>query len=301
MSQKRKRTPSPQPRTSDIFVSEPIHDRQSTFTAYYSPTVPAKELQSHADIATASHRILAWRKPSTQQVIRAKLQASLAQKLYDVGHDDDGEKYAGKRVERVLETLQAEGALVVARWYGGVMLGPVRFSHIETCAKDAVERWKEHVEDGARKKRKAEEDELERLRLVKVLGERDQSIGVLRALAVEKEAMAVQSANEKAAGAGTIKASVAEDATVNWSQESTGGTTARNATTLEGRNRPAPLATPTKTIDYAVMALEQLARLEKARDATIGFLLKRIDKAEALAKQASSAGSESAVSGKEPS
>ncbi|KAJ2965908.1 hypothetical protein NUW54_g13960 [Trametes sanguinea] len=53
------------------------------------------------------------------------------------GYDDDGEKYAGGRV---LKVMQAEGVIdavvIVSRWYGGEMLGPARFDHIELCARE---------------------------------------------------------------------------------------------------------------------------------------------------------------------
>ncbi|CCM03926.1 uncharacterized protein FIBRA_06078 [Fibroporia radiculosa] len=55
----------------------------------------------------------------------------------NTGSDDDGERYAGGKV---LKVMQNEGVIdavvVVSRWYGGVMLGPVRFTHFETCARE---------------------------------------------------------------------------------------------------------------------------------------------------------------------
>ena len=173
MSSKRKRQPTP---TDDIHRSSEIHDRSSVFTAIYSPSIPATKLQALPELKTASHRIAAWRLPSTQRAL------SQAKTLYTTGHDDDGEQYAGKKLGRLLDDLDVTGAVVVARWYGGVLLGPVRFKHIEACAKGAVEEWRQ--EQARDKRRRVEEEQAAKLR--KTLEERDRSIVVLREMLAEK-------------------------------------------------------------------------------------------------------------------
>ncbi|KAJ9659198.1 hypothetical protein H2201_007462 [Coniosporium apollinis] len=247
MSRKRALSPSPatsknQAHSPDIYVSAPIEDRSSTFIAHFSPSLPAKSLQAHPDFKTATHRIAAWRKPSSQRALSPNLP-----RLFDTGSDEDGERYAGKRLERVLEAANVEGAIVVARWYGGVLLGPIRFVHIEVCARDAIRRWRERTrgEDEERTKRiKVVDEERERARLAAELAERDGSIGMLRKLLADKTQPDVKSSQESSSAA------------------------------------PTTPVTPVKTPDYARMPLEALKRLDKARDATIAFLLKQIDKAE---------------------
>lgn len=55
------------------------------------------------------------------------------------GAEDDGEKWGGGRVMRVVREAGASDVLVVvSRWYGGEMLGPVRFEHIERVARAAL-------------------------------------------------------------------------------------------------------------------------------------------------------------------
>ncbi|MCJ1356792.1 MAG: hypothetical protein MMC33_006788 [Icmadophila ericetorum] len=184
MSRKRVRPSSPdlEPTSStpvQIFRSNPIEDRSSTFVAFYSPTVPAKELQAHVEFKSASHRIAAWRKRSSQSTLHFRSQV-----LYATGSSDDGEKWAGKKLEKVLLDMNVEGAVVVARWYGGVMLGPVRFNHIENCAREAIEKWRKPEEQI--KHRKIEEEDREAL--VGILQKRDKSITVLRGLLREKAA-----------------------------------------------------------------------------------------------------------------
>lgn len=245
MSRKRARSQSPPGTsnisiTSDDFRSQPIEDRSSVFVGAYSPTASAKTLQAHPDFKTASHRIAAWRKPSKQRAILPG-----AQPIYSSGHDDDGESYAGKKVEKVLEAMNVEGAVVVARWYGGILLGPVRFTHMENCAKQAIAKYRAEQQAGeehASQKRKIEDDARVTENLVHTLEERDRSVTVLRDLLAEKKRAAPKTS---------------DDAPVDGSSQ-----------------------TPTKKIDYTVMALPVLRRLEKARDTTIAWILKEIDKVE---------------------
>lgn len=247
MSEKRKRSPE-ESQSSAVFRSAPIEDRASKFVGYFSPALKHKDLQGLDEIRSADHKILSWRRESNQQSITGGTR-------YTTDHDDDGEKYAGKRVAKVLDSMQVVGACVVARWYGGVLLGPVRFDHIEECAKEAVQKWKDSVVAEQSKKRKVEEDAILHKKLVAVLTERDQSVAVLRSLAQEKEEKL-----KKAMAKGGDKDAEPTKTVVSSSQQST----------TDGK--PA--------MDYGSMTLDRLKALEKARDATLAFLLKRIDKAE---------------------
>lgn len=227
MSQKRARSVlSDLP--SAIYRSSPIEDRSSKFIAFYSPTVAAKELQAHTDFKSASHRIAAWRKPSTQSSLNAE-------RPLETGHDDDGEKYGGKALEKVLLEMEVEGAVVVARWYGGVLLGPVRFDHIKNSAREAIIEWLQDEERSA-KKAKIREDEAVKERLIISLPERDQSITVLRDLLAKKSQQSSSISGEK--------------------------------------------SSPTKTPNYKTLPLATLQKLEQVRDATIGWIIKQIEKTE---------------------
>ena len=227
MSQKRPRSVSPES-AGCIFRSSPIEDRSSNFIAFFSPTLAAKELQAHIEFKSASHRIAAWKKPSRQRSLNA-------QQLFDTGHDDDGEKYGGKALEKVLIETEVEGAVVVARWYGGVLLGPVRFDHIKNSARDAIMQWSQDRERSA-KRAKVREDEATRERLIKTLPERDQSITVLRDLLLEKS--------------------------------------------QQPSSSPGGKSSPANTPEYSTLPLATLEKLEHVRDATIGWILKQIEKAE---------------------
>ncbi|KAK8192799.1 ribosomal protein S5 domain 2-type protein, partial [Phyllosticta capitalensis] len=234
-----KRAHSPDDSSDHVFRSSSITDRQSIFVAHYSPTLSARALQAHPDFKSATHRIAAWRRPSSQRSVIAH-----SQRILDTGHDDDGESYAGKKLEKLLEGQKVEGAVCVARWYGGVMLGPVRFEHIENCARQAIHAWRAAATQAEQHKRQKVADAKLKQELERMLAERDQSILVLRSLLAEKRKAAAKD---------------------------------------ESPPQP-PAAAPAKPMDYSKMPVEALRKLEKARDATISFILKEIDKVEALMK-----------------
>jgi hypothetical protein len=179
--------------------------------------------------------------------------------LYDAGHDSDGEKGAGRRLERLMADEGLEGSLVVGRWFGGVMLGPVRFSHIEEVAKRAVRAARSdpayqqrdaltmkrarvmspRIGNNSPAPKKPVDEEAENKKktdLMATLKERDGSIAVLRQLLEDKRAR------------------------------------------IEGR-QTVPV-TPAKTMSYPRMPFPALRALEKVRDATVAFLLKELDKAD---------------------
>jgi putative IMPACT (imprinted ancient) family translation regulator len=246
MSKKRSRSPSED--KSSIFKSRNIEDRESTFVGIYSRTIPAKELQKLPEYKSASHRMIGWRKPSTQQTLNARTGAT-QKVIYTTGYDDDGEKYGGKRIEKVLNELNVEGSVMVVRWYGGTLLGPVRFTHIEDVAREAIFLWKESVAPATKKVKADDVSEAEQKRqLIQALEERDRSIVVLRQLLADKKPKA-DSQKTKDGNENVVSAS----------------------------------QSPSKAPQYGDMPLARLKQIDKARDASIAFLLKQIDTAESRA------------------
>ncbi|KAF2499772.1 hypothetical protein BU16DRAFT_439751, partial [Lophium mytilinum] len=239
MSRKRTRAPSPpfEDIYSSIFRSGEVEERGSTFVGVFSASVPAKQLQKLPDFKGprvadyANHKIAAWRKPSRQRSIVPN-----APPIMETGHDDDGEQWAGKRLEKVLNDLEVEGSVVVARWMKGGNIGPVRFTHMETVAKQAVQKFLDAVEEGkqseARKRKKVEEEAaLHRLR--NRLRARDQNIATMRQLLADKTAFLADT-------------------------------------------DPVP-PTPSKTPDYDTMEKPALDRINKARDASVTFILAKLE------------------------
>lgn len=236
---------------SSLFESSSIEDRASKFVALFSPETLPKTLQAHPPYKSASHRILAWRRPSKQQSLIPSPNAP-GKMLYDTGCDDDGEKYAGRKLVNLLVDMNVAGSIVVARWYGGVLLGPARFEHIVDVAKEAIRKWKASTGDGAAAKKvkveatvelTPEQEAEQKERLVKQLKDRDGSIKVLRDLLAEKQAALSQPVDDAAAV----------------------------------RPPQGSQTKPTNGPNYAVMPLKTLRQLEKARDTTIAWILKQID------------------------
>jgi Uncharacterized protein family UPF0029 len=160
-------------------ISAPIEDRKSKFIGYFIPcTTPSllarhKSLfQSLPDLRLADHKIMAWNVgPST-------------------GFDDDGEKWAGRKILEILTANDDEGIICVARWYGGILLGPVRFDHIIHVSADALATY--HL---AQRKTPAitspsmtsPKVEGERGRLLRVLRGKDMTVESLRAMITAKK------------------------------------------------------------------------------------------------------------------
>jgi putative IMPACT (imprinted ancient) family translation regulator len=233
MTSKRERSASPSSLPT-VFKSTKIDEQTSSFIGAFSTSLSAKALQQLPEFRSASHRIAAWRNRSRQKSLMPESKI-----LYESGHDDDGESWAGKRLQNVLNDTQAEGVVVVARWYGGQNIGPIRFTHIENCAKEAIWKWKvasTQVERDAASKKQKVDDEAQRRELVKNLQERDFNIFSLRKLLAEKKA--------------------------------------------ELEEQEVALPTPQKPQPYEKMGTDALKRVAKARDATIAFILKQIDKTE---------------------
>lgn len=131
---KKKQNPEPHvdPRKGWI-VSETISDRGSTFIAFARRATSVDEAKNYLDtlitdkkIARATHNISSWRIKGQNGV-----------QFQDC--DDDGETAAGGRLLHLLTMMGAWNVIVVvSRWFGGTHLGPDRFKHVNSAARDAV-------------------------------------------------------------------------------------------------------------------------------------------------------------------
>lgn len=114
-------------------VSEPISDRGSTFIAFARQVNSVQEAEEYLDvlltdrkIARAAHNITSWRIKRDDGI-----------QFQDC--DDDGETAAGGRLLHLLTMMDAWNVIVVvSRWFGGTHLGPDRFKHINSAARDVV-------------------------------------------------------------------------------------------------------------------------------------------------------------------
>ncbi|KAK9356853.1 ribosomal protein S5 domain 2-type protein [Lipomyces doorenjongii] len=113
-------------------MSDMVVDRKSKFIARAMEVHSVAEakanlavLKTNKKIAKATHNMTAWRIKTAREGIT----------IQDC--DDDGESAAGGRLLHLLEDLW-NVMVVVSRWYGGVLLGPDRFKHINVTARDAL-------------------------------------------------------------------------------------------------------------------------------------------------------------------
>ena len=70
--------------------------------------------------------------------------------------DDDGESAAGGRLLHMLQVVGGQDVVVVvSRWYGGILLGPARFTHINNAARKLLDQCGYISKDTASKKRRS--------------------------------------------------------------------------------------------------------------------------------------------------
>lgn len=111
-----------------------ITERRSTFQPHLAPVVTPRQvklvlekLYENKKIASATHNIYAYR-------IYCEDKHSFLQDC-----EDDGETAAGGRLLHLLQILDVRNVMVVvSRWYGGILLGPDRFKHINNCARNIL-------------------------------------------------------------------------------------------------------------------------------------------------------------------
>ncbi|XP_033821298.1 protein IMPACT [Periophthalmus magnuspinnatus] len=110
-------------------------DRRSTFQPHLAPVVTPRQvkmvlekLYENKKISSATHNIYAYR-------IYCEGKNSFLQDC-----EDDGETAAGGRLLHLLQILDVRNVMVVvSRWYGGILLGPDRFKHINNCARSILQ------------------------------------------------------------------------------------------------------------------------------------------------------------------
>jgi len=126
---------------ANIVTGEPLTERKSTFQAHVCPVNDEMEVEAmieilfrHNKIRNATHNILAYR------IHQAENNTWLQDSDDGVGPDDAGEDAAGGRLLHMLQISGVENcAVVVTRWFGGVLLGPSRFALINNTARNLLE------------------------------------------------------------------------------------------------------------------------------------------------------------------
>lgn len=117
-------------------ISEPIYDRGSTFVGYATSTNIEEEalerlerLKCDSKIRRGQHVMCAWR-------MKRELEG---REIVFQDCDDDGETASGGRMLNLLVAMGVWNAMVVVvRWFNGTHIGPDRFRHINSAAREAL-------------------------------------------------------------------------------------------------------------------------------------------------------------------
>lgn len=117
-----------------IVEGEAVTDRKSKFVAHAAVVHTREEVKdvmdvllSDSKIAVATHNIMAYR-------------ILMEDGTVDEQRFDDGEHGAGDKLLFLLDQRgECETMVCVSRWFGGILLGPDRFKHINTRAAEALD------------------------------------------------------------------------------------------------------------------------------------------------------------------
>ncbi|KAF9047407.1 ribosomal protein S5 domain 2-type protein [Panaeolus papilionaceus] len=136
-----------------VAVSQEIRDRGSIFVARIYRVTNLRDAKQHVNHVKhfvhrrkkATHDISAWRLMALKPG-KSGLGGSDEFELIQ-GSKDDGESWAGGKILKVMQNNAViDAVVIVSRWYGGTLLGPARFSHIETCATEVCREFKRNEE-----------------------------------------------------------------------------------------------------------------------------------------------------------
>jgi len=183
-------------------------------------------------------------------------------------HADDGERDGGRRLSKVLESEGATGSIVVARWYGGEMLGVKRWEHLENCAKEAIARYRQGErgqimsQTANPRKRAAQESMTSPNKVHKV----------------NMQMLSPQGTKTK------MRALITELCTRDANIEELRDLLREKKAQLADVPSPA-VPSPAKKVHYEAMDLAALERCELARDRTIKLLLDQLDKVDKLLQE----------------
>ncbi|KAF1322708.1 Impact-like protein, partial [Globisporangium splendens] len=115
-----------------IFHGKPFTDRKSTFQGHACPVHSVEDVRSFLAILMDDRKI--------ERAIHNMLAYRIVGDFVIKDNDEDGEDAAGSKLSHLLELTKVENvAVVVTRWFGGILLGPDRFKHINTAARETLE------------------------------------------------------------------------------------------------------------------------------------------------------------------
>ncbi|KAK4698884.1 hypothetical protein P7C70_g7384, partial [Phenoliferia sp. Uapishka_3] len=141
------------PTAPSILVSSPpLTDRASTFVCHATTCTSShaatqfqsfvRALRAPSHPTESDHEMMAWR---TMVLKVGKTGEDEGDWVVRYGSEDDGEKSSGATLRKCLEEEAAvDVCVVVSRYYGGIMLGPDRFTHMRTVTTQALSKLAVH-------------------------------------------------------------------------------------------------------------------------------------------------------------
>ncbi|GFR40828.1 hypothetical protein Agub_g1303, partial [Astrephomene gubernaculifera] len=128
-------------RSLRVTSGEPHVEKKSTFQAHVAPVSSFQEVRAVMDallsvskIRAATHNIMAYR------IHNPAGGAAGGAGSFLQDYDDDGETAAGGRLLHLLQAADVRNVVVVvSRWFGGVLMGPGRFTAINNTARVLLE------------------------------------------------------------------------------------------------------------------------------------------------------------------
>lgn len=145
-------------------ISQTIEDRKSIFRGFFL----SEMTEQHSNDFLKRFR-LSQHAQSADHIMSAHRYNRDDGTIHCV-HDDDGERWAGSKLQNLLEELDTLGLVIVVRIYGGILLGPIRFQHIAQCAREAYLAHRREISINTK----------ETERLHRLLSARDRTIALLR-------------------------------------------------------------------------------------------------------------------------
>jgi len=129
---------------------DPFTERKSTFQAHCCQVGSVEEVRAVVDYLLTNNKI----RNATHNIMAYRISVPGKEGVFLQDCDDDGEDAAGGRLLHLLQIADARDVVVVvSRWFGGVLLGPSRFSLINNAARALLER-EGYISGGSSKTKK---------------------------------------------------------------------------------------------------------------------------------------------------
>ncbi|KAK5643582.1 hypothetical protein RI129_007427 [Pyrocoelia pectoralis] len=118
----------------NIIHGPTVEDRKSIFQGHSCSVQVQQDVKNVTELLLQNKKIF----HATHNITAYRIMTTNGNILQDC--DDDGETHAGSRLLHLLQILDVVNVYVmVSRWFGGILLGPDRFRHINNAARHALQ------------------------------------------------------------------------------------------------------------------------------------------------------------------